>query len=144
MGEGCLGEGEVTIPKGMRSGTSKLDDLVDDVFPSIAERFSDAKWVGKRAILSPSNKEVQEVNEAVLDRLPGREVVMKSIDTTEEGGADYPPEFLNTCELSGMPPNILKLKVGTSSSFYATSTRRRATATAPSTSLSTSSRTCSS
>ena len=37
---------------------------------------------------------------------------MKSIDTTEEGGADYPPEFLNTCELSGMPPHILKLKVG--------------------------------
>lgn len=112
VGEGRLGEGEVTIPEGMRSETGKLDDLVDDVFPSIAERFSDAKWVGKRAILSPSNKEVQEVNDAVLERLPGREVVMKSIDTTEEGGADYPPEFLNTCELSGMPPHLLKLKVG--------------------------------
>ena len=78
----------MTIPEGMRSETGKLDDLVDDVFPSIAERFSDAKWVGKRAILSPSNKKVQEVNDAVLERLPGREVVMKSVDTTEEGGAN--------------------------------------------------------
>ena len=52
------------------------------------------------------------MNSAVLQRLPGEEVVLKSIDTTEEGGADYPPEFLNSCELSGMPPHRLALKPG--------------------------------
>ena len=112
VGEGRLGEGEVLIPEAMKAETDKLSDLVDTIFPDIASRFNDATWVGKRAILSPSNKEVDEVNNAVLERLPGEEVVMKSIDTTEEGGADYPPEFLNTIELSGMPPHLLKLKPG--------------------------------
>ena len=112
MGEGQLGEGELLIPEGMRTETANLSDLVDAVFPSIATRFNDASWVGKRAIISPSNMEVAEVNSAVLQRLPGDEVLLKSIDTTEEGGADYPPEFLNTCELSGMPPHSLALKPG--------------------------------
>ena len=112
VGEGQLGEGELLIPEGMRTETANLSDLVDAVFPSITTRFNDASWVGKRAILSPSNKEVEEVNSAVLQRLPGDEVLLKSIDTTEEGGADYPPEFLNTCELSGMPPHSLSLKPG--------------------------------
>ena len=112
VGEGQLGDGELLIPEEMRAETANLSDLVDAVFPSIATKFKDASWVGKRAILSPSNKEVQEVNTAVLKRLPGEEVVLKSIDTTEEGAADYPPEFLNTCELSGMPPHYLALKPG--------------------------------
>ena len=112
VGEGQLGEGELLIPEGMRTETANLSDLVDAVFPSIATRFNDASWVGKRAIISPSNMEVAEVNSAVLQRLPGDEVLLKSIDTTEEGGADYPPEFLNTCELSGMPPHSLALKPG--------------------------------
>ena len=94
VGEGQLGEGELLIPEEMRAETANLSDLVDAVFPSIATKFKDASWVGKRAILSPSNKEVQEVNTAVLKRLPGEEVVLKSIDTTEEGTADYPPELL--------------------------------------------------
>ena len=68
-----------------------LTDLVDYIFPSIAERFNNAKWVGTRAVFSLSNKEMQEVNNAVLERLSEREVVNghESIDTTAEGGADY-------------------------------------------------------
>ena len=111
-GDGELGEGELLIPEEMKTETANLSDLVDTIFPDIATRFNDASWVGKRAIMSPSNKEVEEVNSAVLQRLPGEEVVLKSIDTTEEGGADYPPEFLNSCELSGMPPHRLALKPG--------------------------------
>ena len=111
-GDGELGEGELLIPEEMKTETANLSDLVDTIFPDIATRFNDASWVGKRAIMSPSNKEVEEVNSAVLQRLPGEEVVLKSIDTTEEGGADYPPEFLNSCELSSMPPHRLALKPG--------------------------------
>ena len=111
-GDGELGEGELLIPEEMKTETANLSDLVDTIFPDIATRFNDASWVGKRAIMSPSNKEVEEVNNAVLQRLPGEEVVLKSIDTTEEGGADYPPEFLNSCQLSGMPPHRLALKPG--------------------------------
>ena len=86
---------------------------MDYIFPSIAERFNNAKWVGTRAVFSLSNKEMQEVNNAVLERLSEREVVNghESIDTTAEGGADYLLKFLNTCELSGMPPHLPKPKI---------------------------------
>ena len=84
VGEGQLGDGELLIPEGMRTETANLSDLVDAVFPSIATRFNDASWVGKRAIISPSNMEVAEVNSAVLQRLPGDEVLLKSIDTTAQ------------------------------------------------------------
>ena len=112
VGEGRLGDGELLIPESMRADSDSLQDLVDTVFPSIETKFSDANWVGKRAIISPTNKEVEEVNLAVIQRLPGQEIVLKSLDSTEEGGADYPPEFLNTVELSGMPPHTLGLKPG--------------------------------
>ena len=112
MGEGKLGEGELLIPEEMRADTDSLIDLVNTVFPSIETNFNNATWVGRRAIISPSNKEVEEVNLSVIQRLPGQETLLKSLDSTEEGGADYPPEFLNTVELSGMPPHSLVLKPG--------------------------------
>ena len=112
VGEGRLGEGELLIPEEMRAATDNLDDLVNTVFPSIDTNYSNGDWVGRRAIISPSNKEVDEVNLAVIKKLPGDEIILKSIDSTEEGGTDYPPEFLNTVELSGIPPHSLVLKPG--------------------------------
>ena len=51
-------------------------------------------------------------NAEVLSRLPGEETIMKSVDSTEENTPEYPPEFLNSLEMSGMPPHLLKLKPG--------------------------------
>ena len=61
MGEGKLGEGELLIPEEMRADTDSLIDLVNTVFPSFETNFNNATWVGRRAIISPSNKEVEEV-----------------------------------------------------------------------------------
>ena len=62
--------------------------------------------------MSPTNKEVAEVNDLALSSIPGNEVCLRSIDSTEDGSTEYPPEFLNTLELSGLPPHLLKLKQG--------------------------------
>ena len=86
--------------------------LLQKVFPNIAQRFRESDWVSSRAIISPTNAEVDEVNEEVLRRLPGQETIFSSIDSTEDGSPEFAPEFLNTLSTSGMPPHLLKLKLG--------------------------------
>ena len=112
VGDGRAGEGELNIPEGMRLEEESISCLVDTIFPDIEQRYTDTKWLANRAILSLSNKEVEEVNAEVLSRLPGEETIMKSVDSTEENTPEYPPEFLNSLEMSGMPPHLLKLKPG--------------------------------
>ena len=112
VGNGECGHGEVTIPEQMRLEEDTLACLVDEVFPNIAQRFRDSDWVSSRAIISPTNAEVDEVNEEVLRRLPGQETIFSSIDSTEDGSPEFAPEFLNTLSTSGMPPHLLKLKLG--------------------------------
>ena len=65
-----------------------------------------------------------EVNEEVLRRLPGQETIFSSIDSTEDGSPEFAPEFLNTLSTSGMPPHLLKLKVGALVILMSSSLRR--------------------
>ena len=47
--------------------------------------------------------------------MPGEQSTYRSIDTVtgdEEEIANFPTEFLNTLKISGIPPHILKLKIG--------------------------------
>ena len=112
VGDGQCGEGELSIPPSMNTDQETIESLVDFVFPDLSTKFRDLAWVSKRAIMSPTNKEVEEVNDFVIKMIPGEQVDFKSIDDTEEGNSDYTPEFLNTIEMSGMPPHLLKLKKG--------------------------------
>jgi hypothetical protein len=112
LGDGKCGEGELNIPQSMATEQETLESLTEFVFPDLKNKFHDTDWLGKRAIMSPTNREVSEVNDYVIDKIPGQQTIFKSIDTTEENSTDYTPEFLNTIELSGMPPHLLKLKTG--------------------------------
>ena len=48
-----------------------------------------------------------------MDDFSGDVVVYQSIDTVlDQNAMTYPTKFLNSLEFSGMPPHILKLKVG--------------------------------
>ena len=56
-----------------------------------------------------------EMNEHVLRGMPGGEHVLFSADSIAPGGdsaANYPVEFLNSLDLSGLPLHEIKLKVG--------------------------------
>jgi hypothetical protein len=70
----------------------------------------------EKAILTPKNEHVHEINEEILKRSEGEEVTYFSIDSVEDDGEgsaeDYPVEFINTLTPSGMPLHQLKLKVG--------------------------------
>ncbi|GBN08688.1 hypothetical protein AVEN_73486-1 [Araneus ventricosus] len=91
-----------------------MEELKDRLFPNIENNFQDKKWLCERAILSPTNDGVKIINNQLLKKLTGASQIYKSVDTTVETNqaVDYPTEFLNSLEHSGIPAHKLELKIG--------------------------------
>src|SRR5579863_25140 len=91
------------------------DNIMKDIFgdmltPENVEEFS------KMAILCPTNENVDKINEDILNILLGESVNYFSSDSLitddTEDNEDYPVEFLNSLNPSGLPRHQLNLKVG--------------------------------
>ena len=87
-------------------------NLIDEVFGDCLAngRYEDMK---DRAILAPLKKEVSEINDKIIDKLPREPKVYKSYDSTKDepdGALQFLAEFLTTVELADLPPHELKLK----------------------------------
>ena len=71
-----------------------------------------------KTILCPKNVDVDRFNEEMLKTLPGEEKVYYSADAVPVGDIDsdegmyVTTEFLNSINLSGLPPHLLTVKVG--------------------------------
>ncbi|GFS98753.1 ATP-dependent DNA helicase [Trichonephila clavipes] len=81
-----------------------------------AEVFSrqNHNWLSERAVLAAKNKDVYQLNHFILSSIQSEKVIYKSIDTVVEADevVNYPSEFLNSLDLPGMSPHVLKLKTG--------------------------------
>lgn len=104
-------------------------DLINHVFPNFAERVlrcaspdvsqADTDFFKMRAVLTPKNSIVDELNEAALDEVVARGAVPMTYLSTDaiQGGtsqdrANFPLDFLNALVISGLPPHILRLVPG--------------------------------
>ena len=60
----------------------------------------------------PTNEGVENINQLLLDKFPGATRIYKSNDkvTNSEDQQQYPEEFLNSLNPSGMPPHEIHLK----------------------------------
>jgi hypothetical protein len=71
-----------------------------------------------KAVLCPKNADVDKLNEELMRRLPGREQVYLSADAVVIGeassdeGLHVTTEFLNSINVSGLPPHVLTIKIG--------------------------------
>ncbi|XP_052626960.1 uncharacterized protein LOC128133528 [Lactuca sativa] len=81
IGEGKLGgpnDGEtiIDIPDDILINDSHdpIGSLIEFVYPSILENYSDINYFQERAILAPKNEVVQEINDRLLKKFPGDEV----------------------------------------------------------------------
>ncbi|GJW57879.1 putative reverse transcriptase domain-containing protein [Tanacetum coccineum] len=65
-----------------------------------------------RAILSTKNKHVDSIDNELIDRFPSEEKVYYSFDEAEDDTHNfYPLEFLNSLNMTGLPPHCLLLKI---------------------------------
>ena len=98
---------------------SAIDDIIRSTYPNLATLYSDPAYLRERAIISPKNDTIDEINGRVLSLIPGHEKVYLSSDalvesSKEHGNLDllYPVEFLNSLQFKGIPPHKLALKIG--------------------------------
>jgi ATP-dependent DNA helicase PIF1 len=104
----------IRIPPGLGKVVSTLGELKAEVYPNLATNGVRPEWLAESAILSPLNTNVNQLNNCLMEEFPGDERIYKSVDSAicDEEAVTYPVELLNSLELSGMPPHLLKLKSG--------------------------------
>lgn len=56
---------------------SSMNSLIDKIFPNLIRQYRDRHWISERAILSPKNREVDEINAHCISLLPG-DIIIKS------------------------------------------------------------------
>lgn len=108
--------GLITLPNDFCTISQTKEELIESVFPDIVRNYRNHNWLRERAILAPKNVHVNDINFLIQEKLPGAVTSYKSIDSvsTNEAAVNYPIEFLNSLDPSGMPPHHLSLKIGSS------------------------------
>ena len=104
-------EGEIELPEEMVLQQENIDECLQLVYPSFenpAEIFS------KKCILVPLNESVRKINSKCINRFPGILKEYLSFNSVTDGtnATHFPVEFLDSIELSGLPPHKLQLKIG--------------------------------
>lgn len=119
--QGEYHEDDISIPQqfcNMNSDNS-VENMIESTFPNFLENYKNPDYLSERAILTPTNQTVGTVNSVIVDKIPGEIASYFSIDTAEDFPgtesqqlASFPPEYLNSISIPGLPLHELKLKVG--------------------------------
>jgi ATP-dependent DNA helicase PIF1 len=97
----------------MRLENNTLEELIDDVYPGLDAAIPVPEFLAERAILAARNIDVNDLNDSLLNRVPGDEHLYNSIDSVStEDQQTYPEEYPNSLDINGVPPHKLRLKVG--------------------------------
>ena len=93
---------------------NSMKEFCESVFPDIKDNFENLAWLEGRAIMAPTNKEVETLNNMVCSWLPGDMERFRSADSLDRSDdlINYSIEYLNSLNPSGIPGHILALKHG--------------------------------
>ncbi|GFS97744.1 ATP-dependent DNA helicase [Trichonephila clavipes] len=105
---------QISLPDNFCNLVTSKEELISKVFPNFHINYRNHNWLSERAVLAAKNKDVYQLNHFILSSIQSEKVIYKSIDTVVEADevVNYPSEFLNSLDLPGMPPHVLKLKTG--------------------------------
>ena len=91
------------------------DEVIEKVFNDFQSHIGNPEYFQGRILLATTNKIVDEVNDEMVERIPGDLHTFHNIDTVTDVDSCtmFPTEFLNSLNLSGLPEHTLKLKKNT-------------------------------
>jgi len=103
----------------IQSSGNHVQSIVDSTYPNMLDSMTDISYFQDKAILSPTNSMVDQINDYMLDLMPGEEKTYFSYDSplTQNGNCDivddvHTSKFLNTINASGLPHHKIRLKIG--------------------------------
>ena len=109
--------GHINIPSSMI--TLSENDLIDKIYgdiDSITLTPPPVDYFLDHAILAPRNIDVQDTNEKILKKMPGRDIIYNSANSLEDEGEgvrnDIPEDLLRSVESPSLPLSELKMKIG--------------------------------
>ncbi|KAK1402033.1 ATP-dependent DNA helicase [Heracleum sosnowskyi] len=99
--------------------SNDVENMISWTYPEFLQNYKFPQYINERAILTPTNQIVGHLNSVVVDTIPGDHVSYFSVDQAEDFGGTatdlsfaFPPEYLNSITIPGLPPHELKLKEG--------------------------------
>jgi len=102
-----------TLPPSMCLSENTVETLINTIYPHVADAEGKPdQYFLERTILSSKNDAVDDLNSAVLGKFPGDEFTLISIDKVKGNQEDYPIEYLNSLNVSGLPLAHLHVKLG--------------------------------
>jgi len=111
---------KVEIPQSMIIASE--EELINTIYGDICNKPTPPlpDYFLAHAILAPKNSDVQETNQKILEKMPGKEIVCYSADSIETenplrdsyGHDDVPEDFLRSLDPSSLPLSELKMKIG--------------------------------
>ena len=105
---------EQNSPKNPEAEKQSIMKLSEHVYPKLKENFAKIGWLNGRAILAPTNKQVDQINNLIVDSFPGNPVVLSSSDEliNPDDFQRFNTEYLNSLSPTGLPTHRLFLKKG--------------------------------
>jgi len=61
----------ITLPTNFCKITATTDELIDKVFPNMAQNYRYHQWLSARATLAAKNIDVNTINLIIQNRIPG-------------------------------------------------------------------------
>ncbi|XP_073059568.1 uncharacterized protein [Primulina eburnea] len=94
-------------------GEQSIQILIDSIFPNMINHVNDENYMVDRAIITPKNVDVDNINQMLIINFPGEEKEYTSWDSVEGDNHNlFQEKFLNSLCPSGLPPHKIILKVG--------------------------------
>lgn len=120
--EQILADPEIIIPEKylIRDFVNPVRTIVEDTYPQFVENMKSPEYLRSRAILTPTNSIVDDINSHVLGLIPGQMHTFLSQDSIDDIYGDseddyessFPVEYLNSINMPCIPKHELNLKVG--------------------------------
>ncbi|XP_057421492.1 uncharacterized protein LOC130715411 [Lotus japonicus] len=96
-----------------------IKQIVDSTYPNLQKQLKNEDYLRERAILTPLNDTVDDINNYIIHMIEGTtkqyrssDQIDKATDNIVEQEIMYPVEFLNTLSFNGYPNHCLDLKKG--------------------------------
>jgi len=113
-------QSNISLPAHFKCRENSMASLISSIYPGISTPNQPSHYFADRTILSCLNSDVDSLNNNALEAFPGPVQLFQSADsvpTSEQHGGDdpmlnYPVEYLNEINCSGVPLSKLEIKLG--------------------------------